>query len=91
VDERFGEPTVRDIIAELDKPGRDPRPEFKTSSFKGGVEKIADLTVVMILEGVVTRMAWCTFQCWLTRQINPAERWLSSFSRMQSPCIKSWE
>lgn len=57
VDERFGEPTVRDIILELDKPGRDPRPEFKTASFKDGVEKIADLTAGMILEGVVTNVA----------------------------------
>jgi uncharacterized protein len=57
VDERFGEPTIRDIIVELDKPGRDPRPEFKTASFKDGVEKIADLTAGMILEGVVTNVA----------------------------------
>ncbi|MBU1192492.1 MAG: RNA-binding transcriptional accessory protein [Gammaproteobacteria bacterium] len=56
-DERFGEPTVRDIIRELDKPGRDPRPEFKTASFKEGVEKIADLKPGMILEGAVTNVA----------------------------------
>ncbi|MFA7387116.1 MAG: Tex family protein, partial [Thiohalobacteraceae bacterium] len=56
-DERFGEPTVRDIIAELDKPGRDPRPEFKTASFKEGVEKISDLQPGMILEGVVSNVA----------------------------------
>ncbi len=56
-DERFGEPTVRDIIKELDKPGRDPRPEFKTASFKDGVEKISDLKPGMILEGVVTNVA----------------------------------
>ena len=56
-DERFGEPTVRDIIAELDKPGRDPRPEFKTASFKDGVEKISDLQPGMILEGVVSNVA----------------------------------
>ncbi len=55
-DERFGEPTVRDIIAELEKPGRDPRPEFKTASFKEGVEKIADLKPDMLLEGVVTNV-----------------------------------
>ena len=56
-DERFGEPTVRDIIGELDKPGRDPRPEFKTASFKDGVEKLSDLQPGMILEGVVTNVA----------------------------------
>jgi uncharacterized protein len=57
IDERYGEPTVRDIIGELDKPGRDPRPEFKTATFKEGIEKIADLKPGMILEGVVTNVA----------------------------------
>jgi uncharacterized protein len=52
----FGEPTVRDIIQELDKPGRDPRPEFKTAEFKDGVETIKDLKSDMILEGVVTNV-----------------------------------
>ncbi|MBZ0072280.1 MAG: RNA-binding transcriptional accessory protein [Gammaproteobacteria bacterium] len=56
-DERFGEPTVRDIIRELDKPGRDPRPGFKTASFKDGVEKLSDLQPGMLLEGVVTNVA----------------------------------
>ena len=56
-DETFGVPTVTDIIAELDKPGRDPRPEFKTATFKEGVEKISDLTPGMILEGTVTNVA----------------------------------
>ena len=56
-DERFGIPTITDIIAELDKPGRDPRPEFKTASFKEGVEKISDLIPGMILEGTVTNVA----------------------------------
>jgi uncharacterized protein len=56
VDERFGEPTVRDIIAELDKPGRDPRPEFRTASFRDGVETLSDLTPGLILEGVVTNV-----------------------------------
>jgi len=56
-DERFGEPTVRDIIRELDKPGRDPRPEFKTASFRDGVEDLKDLEPGMILEGVVTNVA----------------------------------
>ncbi len=55
-DEQFGLPTVTDIIAELDKPGRDPRPTFKTASFKEGVEKIADLKPDMELEGVVTNV-----------------------------------
>lgn len=55
-DERFGTPTVVDIIAELEKPGRDPRPEFKTAEFKEGVEKIADLRPGMMLEGVVTNV-----------------------------------
>ncbi|MDQ2140391.1 RNA-binding transcriptional accessory protein Tex [Alcaligenaceae bacterium B3P038] len=56
-DERFGLPTVRDIFAELEKPGRDPRPEFKTATFKEGVESLNDLHVGMILEGVVTNVA----------------------------------
>lgn len=56
-DENFGVPTVRDIIAELDKPGRDPRPEFKTAAFKEGVEKVSDLHPEMILEGTVTNVA----------------------------------
>ncbi|GAB6845008.1 uncharacterized protein HNR00_004411 [Methylorubrum rhodinum] len=56
-DERFGMPTVRDIIAELEKPGRDPRPAFKTASFQEGVEKISDLKPGMQLEGVVTNVA----------------------------------
>lgn len=55
-DERFGVPTVTDIIGELDKPGRDPRPEFKTATFKEGVEKISDLVPEMVLEGVVTNV-----------------------------------
>ncbi|MBE2295643.1 MAG: RNA-binding transcriptional accessory protein [Phycisphaerales bacterium] len=56
-DERFGVPTVRDILAELEKPGRDPRPEFKTAAFQEGVEKLADLRPGMVLEGVVTNVA----------------------------------
>ena len=56
VDEKFGLPTVSDIINELDKPGRDPRPEFKTAEFKDGVEKISDLVEEMILEGTVTNV-----------------------------------
>ncbi|MEI4962302.1 Tex family protein [Aeromonas caviae] len=55
-DEQFGVPTVTDIIGELDKPGRDPRPEFKTAAFKEGVEKISDLVPEMVLEGVVTNV-----------------------------------
>jgi len=57
VDERFGEPTVRDILVELEKPGRDPRGEFVTASFREGVEKIADLKPGMTLQGVVTNVA----------------------------------
>jgi len=57
VDERFGLPTVRDILLELEKPGRDPRPEFKTATFREGVEKVSDLTPGMVLEGVVTNVA----------------------------------
>ncbi|WP_026376241.1 Tex family protein [Aestuariibacter salexigens] len=53
----FGLPTVQDIIKELDKPGRDPRPEFKTANFKEGVESISDLKPGMILEGVVSNVA----------------------------------
>lgn len=56
VDERFGLPTVKDVLAELAKPGRDPRPEFKTASFLDGVEKISDLKSGMILEGAVTNV-----------------------------------
>ena len=56
-DERFGVPTVRDILLELEKPGRDPRPEFKTATFKEGVETLKDLLPGMILEGVVTNVA----------------------------------
>ncbi|MFK4101613.1 Tex family protein [Streptomyces sp. NPDC019531] len=57
VDETFGLPTVTDILKELEKPGRDPRPAFKTATFKEGVEKIADLVAGMVLEGVVTNVA----------------------------------
>ena len=74
-DERFGTPTISDILVELEKPGRDPRPEFKTAEFKEGVEKLSDLRSGMLLEGVVTnvtafgafvvsaciRMAWSTY------------------------------
>ncbi len=56
VDEQFGLPTVKDIINELDKPGRDPRPEFKTATFKDGIEKISDLKPDMVLEGTVSNV-----------------------------------
>ncbi|MCW5299422.1 RNA-binding transcriptional accessory protein [Herbaspirillum lusitanum] len=56
-DEKFGVPTVTDILKELEKPGRDPRPEFTTATFKDGVEEIKDLRPDMILEGVVTNVA----------------------------------
>jgi len=56
VDETFGEPTVIDILAELEKPGRDPRPEFTSATFKDGVEKMSDLKDGMILEGVITNV-----------------------------------
>lgn len=56
-DERFGIPTVSDILKELEKPGRDPRPAFKTAEFKEGVETIGDLRPGMVLEGVVTNVA----------------------------------
>ena len=55
-DERFGVPTVTDILAELEKPGRDPRPEFKTAAFQEGVETLADLKEGMVLEGVVSNV-----------------------------------
>ena len=55
--ETFGLPTVRDILTELEKPGRDPRPEFKTATFRDGVESLADLQPGMVLEGVVTNVA----------------------------------
>lgn len=57
VDEKFGLPTVTDILKELEKPGRDPRPAFRTAAFKEGVEKIGDLASGMVLEGVVTNVA----------------------------------
>lgn len=53
---QFGLPTINDIFSELEKPGRDPRPEFKTATFKDGIEKIADLKEGMVLEGVVTNV-----------------------------------
>ncbi len=56
-DDHFGLPTVTDILNELDKPGRDPRPEFKTAEFKEGIETLNDLKVGMVLEGVVTNVA----------------------------------
>ena len=56
IDERFGLPTVTDILKELDKPGRDPRPEFKTAEFQEGVETLKDLVPGMVLEGVVTNV-----------------------------------
>jgi protein Tex len=56
-DEKFGVPTVADIFKELEKPGRDPRPAFRTASFKEGVETIADLKPGMVLEGTVTNVA----------------------------------
>src|SRR5690606_18619659 len=56
-DERFGLPTVQDIFSELEKPGRDPRPEFKTARFLDGIETLNDLHPGMVLEGVVTNVA----------------------------------
>ncbi len=57
VDAQFGLPTVKDILLELEKPGRDPRPVFKTATFKEGVEELSQLAVGMMLEGVVTNVA----------------------------------
>ncbi|MDQ3419085.1 MAG: RNA-binding transcriptional accessory protein [Acidobacteriota bacterium] len=56
-DGQFGVPTVKDILVELEKPGRDPRPEFKTAAFKDGVNEMSDLQPGMLLEGVVTNVA----------------------------------
>ena len=56
ISEKFGTPTVKDIIAELDKPGRDPRPEFRFAEFQEGIEKITDLESGMVLEGAVTNV-----------------------------------
>ena len=56
-DDQFGLPTVQDILKELEKPGRDPRPEFKAATFREGVEKLSDLEPGMMLEGVVTNVA----------------------------------
>ncbi|MGH8614801.1 MAG: S1 RNA-binding domain-containing protein, partial [Gammaproteobacteria bacterium] len=55
-DQQFGAPTVKDIIRELDKPGRDPRPEFKTAAFKEGVETLDDLEPGQVLEGVISNV-----------------------------------
>ncbi len=55
-DDTFGAPTVQDIVAELEKPGRDPRPEFKTAEFQDGVETLSDLKPNMVLEGVITNV-----------------------------------
>jgi len=57
VDDRFGLPTVKDILAELEKPGRDPRPSFRTATFTEGVNEISDLKPGMLLEGTVTNVA----------------------------------
>ncbi|MBB3394131.1 MULTISPECIES: Tex family protein [unclassified Rhizobium] len=57
IDEKFGLPTVKDILAELEKPGRDPRPSFKTATFAEGVHEISDLKPGMMLEGTVTNVA----------------------------------
>jgi protein Tex len=56
-DAQFGVPTVKDILLELDKPGRDPRPAFRTAAFKEGIERLDDLQPGMLLEGVVTNVA----------------------------------
>jgi uncharacterized protein len=56
IDEKFGLPTVKDILSELEKPGRDPRPEFKTAALQDGVEEISDLKPGMKLEGTVTNV-----------------------------------
>jgi uncharacterized protein len=57
VSDKFGVPTIRDILSELEKPGRDPRPEFKTAEFQAGIEKISDLKDGMIMEGVISNVA----------------------------------
>ncbi|WP_293368321.1 Tex family protein [Nevskia sp.] len=57
ISEHFGLPTVRDIISELEKPGRDPRPEFKTATFAEGINEVVDLKPGMVLEGTVTNVA----------------------------------
>ncbi len=57
VDQQFGLPTVRDVLSELEKPGRDPRPEFRAAQFREGVESLKDLVPGMVLEGVVTNVA----------------------------------
>jgi uncharacterized protein len=57
IDDKFGLPTVKDIFAELEKPGRDPRPSFKTATFAEGINEISDLKPGMTLEGTVTNVA----------------------------------
>jgi uncharacterized protein len=69
-DERFGLPTVQDILAELEKPGRDPRPEFKAAAFREGVEELKDLEPGMLLEGVVTNVT--NFGAFVDIGVHPA-------------------
>jgi len=64
VDDSFGLPTVRDILSELEKPGRDPRPAFKTATFADGIDSIGDLRptsrpLALLLTSVCIKMAWC--------------------------------
>ncbi len=89
VDGTFGLPTVQDIMAELDKPGRDPRPAFAAATFSEGIEKISDLRPGMVLEGTVTnvrrsarswtsgctRTDWCTSPPWPTGSSPIPARW----------------
>ena len=88
----FGMPTVTDILRELEKPGRDPRPVFKTVSFREGVEKLEDLQPGMVLEGVVTNVAACAPQPlpanfvhaeWITLHDNPDFRRFVDFLRAE--------
>ncbi len=101
-DDQFGVPTVRDVIAELEKPGRDPRPEFKMATFREGIDKLTDLQPDMVLEGVVTNVAafgafvdigdtktaWCTSRRWPTVSSRTRTRWSNQGRSSRSRSLK---
>src|SRR5947209_20262601 len=84
VEDTFGLPTVTDILRELEKPGRDPRPAFKAAVFKEGVEEIKHLKRGMILEGTVTNVA--AFGAFV--DIGVHQNGLVHISAMSKTCIK---
>lgn len=86
IDQDFGLPTIRDVFSELEKPGRDPRPAFKTATFLEGVETLKDLKPGMVLEGVVTNVAAFGAFCRHRR----TSRWTGSYlSAVKNICERS--